>query len=244
MITLENVSKNYGYFRGCKEISFKVSQGEVTALVGPNGAGKTTILKMLSGILLPTSGNIQIDTFDISEFPLEAREITGSLFENTPLYSDMTVRNYLSFIAGMHGLSGKKARTSISDALDSCNLGDVANRLIGTLSRGYRQRASLAQALLHNPSILILDEPTSGLDPLQLEEFRKIILSLKNERTILLSTHIMQEVESLCSVIVMIHQGVLVEQGSIKDICKRNGVDSIERAFLNIVSQRSKGEIN
>jgi len=244
MITLENVSKNYGPFRGCSEISFKVSPGEVTALVGPNGAGKTTILKILSGILLPSSGKVLINSYDISEFPIEAREITGSLFENTPLYSDMTVREYLFFIAGMHGISGSKARLSITDATDICNLGDVHNRTIAALSRGYRQRISLAQALLHRPSVLILDEPTSGLDPLQLEEFRKIIISLKNDRTILLSTHIMQEVESLCSEVLMIHQGVLVEQGSIKHICERNGVETIERAFLKIVSKQSKGGNN
>ena len=240
MITLENVTKNYGSFRGCSEISFKVSPGKVTALVGPNGAGKTTILKILSGILLPSSGKVVIDSYDISDFPIEAREITGSVFENTPLYTDMTVKEYLLFVAGMHGISGVKARKSIRDALGICNLGEVLNRNIAALSRGYRQRISLAQALLHEPSVLILDEPTSGLDPLQLEEFRKIINSLKNERTILLSTHIMQEVESLCSEVVMIHKGILVEQGSIINICEKNGVETIERAFLKIVSQESK----
>ena len=237
MIRVENLSKKYGPTMACTGVSFDIKPGEVTALAGPNGAGKSTVLKILSGILLPDSGNVVVGAFDVVKNPVEARRITGTLFETAPLYTDMTVREHLQFTARLFGSTAKEAVKNSEHLIETCKLEAVADRLAACLSRGYRQRAGLALALVHDPEILILDEPTSGLDPVQLAEFRAIIHSFSGSKTIILSTHVMQEVESLCSDIVIMDKGRCIARGSIADICAAAGADSIENAFLSIVGK-------
>lgn len=232
MIKVRGLSKRYGSITACSDISFEINPGRVTALLGPNGAGKSTILNVLCGTLLPTSGEVSIQGYDLSLKPIEARHQIGCMSENTPLYEDMTVSENLSFIAGMYGIQSRKIKTVLEKVLFQCHIEDVAGRMTGNLSKGYKQRVALAQSLINDPAVLILDEPTNGLDPLQLNEFRKIIRAVSKEKTILLSTHIMQEVESLCSDILMLHRGKLIEQGSIAEICLRTNTLTIEQAFL------------
>jgi ABC-2 type transport system ATP-binding protein len=238
MIRVENVSRKYGRLQACSGISFAADSGRVTALVGPNGAGKSTILKMLSGILLPTSGRISLAGFDTAESPIDARRRTGTVFENAPLYGDLTVRAHLRFAAGMHGISGVDAEAAISRVSAICNLDSVLPRMIRELSKGFRQRVALAQALVHDPEILILDEPTSGLDPLQIADFRSLVRTLSETRTIVLSTHIMQEVESLDARVIMLNRGLLIADGTIADICAASGKPGLEEAFMTLARER------
>ncbi len=240
MITVSHLSKSYGTVEACADITFEVHPGAVTALLGPNGAGKSTILKILSGVLLPSAGTVNICGRDTELYPDETKALTGSLFEDVPLYAGLTVLEQLRFMAEMHGLSRSAARETVERLVDTCSLQAVADRLAGSLSRGYRQRAGLAMALVHDPQVLVLDEPTSGLDPLQTDEFRSLVLALAPNKTILLSTHIMQEVESLCTQVVMIDRGALIETGSIAEICGRTGTSSMEKAFLALVKGRNR----
>jgi ABC-type multidrug transport system, ATPase component len=242
MISASHLCKQYGNHRACSDISFEVFPGEVTALLGPNGAGKSTLLKMLAGVLRPSSGSVSITSHDIGTEPLAARRHTGCVFENAPLYGDLTVGEHLAFVAGMYGYSGEKLRSAISRTLAVCCLDSVSDAPVRTLSRGFRQRAGLALALVHDPDVLILDEPTSGLDPVQLAEFRSIVGSISSGKTILLSTHSMGEVESLCGRILMLSQGKLVGQGTIAELCRQTGAADIGEAFIRIVREQS-GEI-
>lgn len=241
MICASGLTKDYGPIHACSDVSFTVAPGEVTALLGPNGAGKSTVLKIISGILVPSGGSVKIGPYDMRENQLEAKAIIGSLFETSPLYPDMTVADFLSFALGMRGISRKDARDRVESVIARCALEEVARRRIGTLSRGYRQRVGLAQALAHSPKVLVLDEPTAGLDPIQLDEFRAIIRSFTDSTTILLSTHIMQEVEAFCDSAILMHRGALVARGSLAEIRARTGETSIERAFLSLVSRDEGG---
>lgn len=235
MVRVENLSKKYGPIIACEGVSFDIEPGKVTALAGPNGAGKSTVLKIISGILSPDSGNVTVGSFDVVKNPVEARGLAGTLFENAPLYADMTVREHLVFAGRLFGATSAQAAANAARMIETCKLEAVADRLAAGLSRGYRQRTGLALALVHDPDILVLDEPTSGLDPVQLAEFRSIIHSLSGSKTVLLSTHVMQEVESLCSAIVIMNKGHCVAKGSIADMCAAAGTDSVENAFLSIV---------
>jgi ABC-2 type transport system ATP-binding protein len=235
MVRVENLSKKYGPIIACEGVSFDIEPGKVTALAGPNGAGKSTVLKIISGILSPDSGNVTVGSFDVVKNPVEARGLAGTLFENAPLYADMTVREHLVFAGRLFGATSAQAAANAARMIETCKLEAVADRLAASLSRGYRQRTGLALALVHDPDILVLDEPTSGLDPVQLAEFRSIIHSLSGSKTVLLSTHVMQEVESLCSAIVIMNKGHCVAKGSIADMCAAAGTDSVENAFLSIV---------
>jgi ABC-2 type transport system ATP-binding protein len=235
MVRVENLSKKYGPIIACEGVSFDIEPGKVTALAGPNGAGKSTVLKIISGILSPDSGNVTVGSFDVVKNPVEARGLAGTLFENAPLYADMTVREHLVFAGRLFGATSAQAAANAARMIETCKLEAVADRLAASLSRGYRQRTGLALALVHDPDILVLDEPTSGLDPVQLAEFRSIIHSLSGSKTVLLSTHVMQEVESLCSAIVIKNKGHCVAKGSIADMCAAAGTDSVENAFLSIV---------
>ncbi len=242
MISVDRLTKKYGTVEACTDITFEVLPGEVTALLGPNGAGKSTILKILSGVLLPSSGTVHICEKDTEQFPGQTRSLTGSLFEDVPLYDNLTVSQQLRFMAAMYGLSRVQVKDTVERLIDTCSLTDVANRLAKGLSRGFRQRTGLAMALVHDPQVLVLDEPTSGLDPLQIDEFRSLILKLAPNKTILLSTHIMQEVETLCAKVVMIDRGILIEKGTIAEICSRTHTVSIEKAFVALAKSRKKGE--
>jgi ABC-2 type transport system ATP-binding protein len=214
MIQVDNLTKHYGTNRAVDEVSFNVHKGEVLGFLGPNGAGKSTTMKILTCFLAPTSGNAKVAGYDVFDQSLEVRQRVGYLPEDTPLYKDMTVLEHLEFAANMHGMKGDRVQARIKEIGGRCGLTDVAGKLVGELSKGYRQRVGLAQAMLHDPDILILDEPTSGLDPNQIAEIRALIKEVGKEKTVILSTHILPEVQATCSRMLIISGGKLVADGT------------------------------
>ena len=214
LVEIQHLSKHYGPKQALFDVSFSIQQGEVIGLLGPNGAGKTTTLRTIAGFLPPSSGIVRVAGYDVLTQSLDARRHLGYLPESVPLYTDMTVRDFMSFIASARGLSGAGARRAIVDALEECRLIEVAHTIIGRLSRGYRQRVGLAQAILHSPDVLVLDEPTVGLDPRQITEIRDLVRELGTRRAILLSSHILPEVSLLCRRVVIIHDGRVVAEDS------------------------------
>jgi ABC-2 type transport system ATP-binding protein len=207
MIHVSHLTKAYPGRVAVDNLSFDVPKGQLVGFLGPNGAGKTTTMRMLSGFLPPTSGTATVGGKDVFRDSLEVRRQVGYMPENAPLYLDMTVREYLHFRAALKGMSGRDLRTRTGEVMDMCNVSEVRRRLISTLSKGYRQRVALADALLHRPPLLILDEPTNGLDPTQIRGVRELLRNLKTEHTVLLSTHILSEVEKCCDRVLMIHHG-------------------------------------
>lgn len=207
MIEVENLTKRFARHTAVDGISFQVDRGEIVGFLGPNGAGKTTTLRMLTGYLPPTSGFARIAGFDIFRQSLDARKKIGYMPENVPLYDDLRVREYLKFRADLKGLSYGDARKRVNEVIDTCGLANVRRKMIKTLSKGYRQRVGLADALVHNPELLILDEPTNGLDPNQIRQIRELIKHLGESRTILVSTHILSEVEMTCGKVIIIESG-------------------------------------
>lgn len=224
MITVERVTKRYGEVLAVHDLSFEVERGEVVGFLGPNGAGKSTTMKMITGTLQPDEGAVLFDGAPISEDLQAAKRRVGYLPEANPLYEELLVAEYLEYVAELRGLSADQTRSGISDAVDETDIGAVFYRPIGECSKGYRQRIGLAAAILHRPEVLILDEPTEGLDPNQRVEIRKLVGSLGQERTVLLSTHVMQEVEATCSRLVILRRGELAAEGTAKDlIASRTG---------------------
>ncbi|MDB2673378.1 ABC transporter ATP-binding protein [Akkermansiaceae bacterium] len=207
MIEISSLSKSYGRHKAVDQISFEVTRGEIVGFLGPNGAGKSTTLKMLTGFLPPTSGAARIAGKDIFRESLEVRKKIGYMPENVPLYTDMRVKEYLRFRGGLRGLSGSRLRKRMGEVMETCGLTHVRRKMIKTLSKGYRQRVGLADALIHEPDLLILDEPTNGLDPNQIRAIRRLIKNLGEKHTILISTHILSEVEMTCNKVVIIDEG-------------------------------------
>jgi ABC-2 type transport system ATP-binding protein len=207
MIEADRLSKFYGHFAACRDVSFQIRRGEVVAFLGPNGAGKSTTMKLLTGYLAPSTGKAWIAGHDMSTDRLAGAAKLGYLPENGPLYPDMTPRSLLDFFADARGLEGTYRRQRLAEVIETCALGTVIGKPIGKLSKGYRQRVGMAQVLLHEPEVLILDEPTAGLDPNQIREVRETIRRLGQSKTILLSTHILQEVEAMCSRVIFICEG-------------------------------------
>lgn len=207
MIEVNNLSKRYGRHLAVRDISFSVARGEIVGFLGPNGAGKTTTIRMLTGFLPPSAGTARIADFDIFRQSIEARKRIGYMPENVPLYDDMRVREYLSFRARIKGLSNGDARRRVSHVTDTCGLEGVRRKMIKTLSKGYRQRVGLADALVHSPDLLILDEPTNGLDPIQIRQIRELIKHLSLNHTVLISTHILSEVEMIANRVIIIDNG-------------------------------------
>ena len=207
MIEVNNLSKRYGRHLAVRDVSFSVTKGEIIGFLGPNGAGKTTTLRMLTGYLPPSSGSATVAGFDIFRQSIEARKRIGYMPENVPLYDDMRVREYLSFRARIKGLSNSDARRRVSHVIDTCGLETVRRKMIKTLSKGFRQRVGLADALVHQPDLLILDEPTNGLDPIQIRQIRELIKHLALNHTVLISTHILSEVEMIASRVIIIDGG-------------------------------------
>lgn len=207
-IKVESLTKRYGAQRAVDEVSFEIKSGEIVGFLGPNGAGKSTVMKILTCYIPQTNGKAEVCGFDVSEQSLEVRKQVGYLPEHNPLYLDMYVKEYLSFIGGLHHIPNKTAR--VKQMIDMVGLQVEQNKKIGALSKGYRQRVGLAQALIHDPKVLILDEPTTGLDPNQLEEIRNLIKETGKEKTVMLSTHIMQEVEAVCDRVIIINNGKIV----------------------------------
>ncbi len=212
-VKVNNLTKIYGTQRALSDVSFEAKAGEILGFLGPNGAGKTTTMKILTCFIPQTEGTAEVCGFDVAKNALEVRQKIGYLPEHNPLYKDMYVREYLDFVAGLHNLPNKKRR--VADMIERVGLGVEQNKQIGALSKGYRQRVGLAQAMMHDPSVLILDEPTSGLDPNQLVEIRKLIKDLGKEKTVIFSTHIMQEVQALCDRVMIINKGQIVANDTI-----------------------------
>lgn len=210
MIEVEELTKDYGSHRGIDNLTFSAGKGEVMGFLGPNGAGKTTTMRILTCFFPATSGKAVVAGYDCFEDSFEVRRRIGYLPENVPLYKDMIVEEYLSFVAGIKGIEAKEINKKVVHTMGDCGLETVSNRIIGELSKGYRQRVGLAQALVNDPEILILDEPTNGLDPAQIKEIRKLITELANQRTVILSSHILPEVSMVCKKIVIINKGKLV----------------------------------
>ena len=219
-IIVKDLTKMYGAQHAVDNIQFEAKKGEVLGFLGPNGAGKTTTMKILTCFIPQTDGLAEVCGFDVAKNPIEARRHVGYLPEHNPLYKDMYVKEYLGFVAGMYKLKNKMAL--VSKMIDMTGLGDEQNKQIGMLSKGYRQRVGLAQAMIHDPQVLILDEPTSGLDPNQLVEIRKLIKDLGKEKTVIFSTHIMQEVQALCNRVVIINKGKIVADGDISTLQQRD----------------------
>ena len=220
MIEAQGLSKYYGDFAATQDVTFQVHRGEVVAFLGPNGAGKSTTMKLLTGYLAPSAGVARIAGHDMSTDRLAGSARLGYLPENGPLYVDMTPRSLLGFFADARGLTAARKRERIDAVVELCALGSVIGKPIGKLSRGYRQRVGMAQVLLHEPDVLILDEPTAGLDPNQIHEVRETIRKLGESKTVLLSTHILQEVEAMASRVLFINEGRLVFDGSIQELTK------------------------
>jgi ABC-2 type transport system ATP-binding protein len=223
MIHVSNLTKFYGDYAAIQDISFDVPRGQIVGFLGPNGAGKTTTMRILAGYLTATSGSASIDGIDIFWDPVAAKRRIGYMPENCPLYPEMRVKEYLRFRGGIKGLTGSRRRQRIDYVIDRCWLTDVRRQIIGTLSKGYRQRVGLADALLAEPPVLILDEPTIGLDPTQIRSTRKLIRELGREHTILVSTHILPEVEMTCDSVIIIHRGRVVASSSLADRAKTAG---------------------
>jgi ABC-2 type transport system ATP-binding protein len=220
MIEARGLTKYFGRFTAVRDVSFEVHEGEVVAFLGPNGAGKSTTLKILTGYLSPSEGVARIAGHDMSTDRLAGSARLGYLPENGPLYPESTPRSLLQFFARARGLSSFRARQRISDVVELCDLGSVIGKPIGKLSRGYRQRVGMAQVLLHEPDVLVLDEPTAGLDPNQIHEVRETIRKLGDSKTILLSTHVLQEVEAMASRMLFINEGCLIYDGTIEGLTR------------------------
>ena len=231
MIEAKGLSKFYGPFVAIKDISFEIPKGQIVAFLGPNGAGKTTTMRILCGFLAPTAGTSRIAGYDITTQRLEAARRLGYLPENGPLYPDMTPVELLNFFGDARGMAPEVLKKRINTVIEQCALQQVLEKPIGKLSKGYRQRVGLAQALLHDPDVLVMDEPTSGLDPNQILQFRKNIKELGREKTILLSTHILQEVDAVADRVLFVHDGRLVFDGTPAEL-KENG--SLETPFYRL----------
>jgi ABC-2 type transport system ATP-binding protein len=208
-ILVEHLSKSYGQQFALNDLTFSVISGEIVGLIGPNGAGKSTLMKIICSLVMPSSGKVNVNGISVTEHSGEIRRMLGYLPENNPLYTDLYVKEYLLYVAGLYKL-GKKSEKRVSEVIGLTGLGDEMHKPIGVLSKGYRQRVGLAQAIIHDPDILILDEPTTGLDPNQIVEIRNLISELGKEKTVILSTHIMQEVEAICQRVVILNKGRLI----------------------------------
>lgn len=218
MIEVNRLSKFYGIRKAVDDISFSVKKGEVLGFLGPNGAGKSTTMKVLTCFLPASSGKVSVAGFDVFDNPIEVKKRVGYLPETPPVYKEMVVEEYLKYKASLHEIKGAKAKTSVDNALQKCNLTNVRKRLIGNLSKGFRQRVGIAQAIVHNPDVLILDEPTVGLDPKQIIEIRDLIRGLSGSHTVILSTHILPEVQATCSRVLIINEGRLVADNTLDAI--------------------------
>lgn len=239
MIDVQHVSKRYGQITALNDISFSIDKGEIVAFLGPNGAGKTTTMRILTGFMPPTSGSVRIAGFDCLEEPWEVKKHIGYLPESPPLYLELTVKEYLTFVGRIKRLGPEELQERMRIIIEQTGLSEVQGRVIGHLSRGYRQRVGLAQALLHNPPVLILDEPTTGLDPNQIIEIRDLIKSLAGSHTIILSTHLLAEATAICQKVIIIHQGQIVAIDSPEQL----GAKLQDSEILNLTVKQSDPDL-
>lgn len=243
MIKVENLTKRYAGVTAINSLNFEVEKGEIVGFLGPNGAGKSTTMKILTGFLPATSGTASIAGFDVFEQSIEARKHLGYLPENTPLYTDMRVSEYLRYRANLKGVPGRKVKQSVGDVIELCNLREVQHKLIGALSKGYRQRVGLADALVHDPDLLILDEPTIGLDPNQIRQVRELIKNLGGKRTVLISTHILPEVEIMCSRVIVIHKGKIRASDTAENLLKNQRTAGSMRLEAKVGTDNATAEL-
>jgi ABC-2 type transport system ATP-binding protein len=234
MIKVENLTKAFGPKLAVNDVSFTVERGEVLGFLGPNGAGKSTTMRMVTGFIPPTAGKITIGGHDIVEDPLPAKRLFGYLPENAPGYAEMTVRGFLNFAAEVRGLAGDARKQAVNRAVEMCFLESVIDQSIDTLSKGYKHRTCLAQALVHDPSVLIMDEPTDGLDPNQKHEVRNLIKRMGESKAIIFSTHILEEVEAACSRVIIIDRGRIVANGTPQELKARSPEGRLEDVFRSI----------
>lgn len=237
MINVRSISKSYGATQAVRDISFQVARGEIVGLLGPNGAGKSTTLKMLAGYLAPDAGSVTVDDIDMADQPIEIKRRIGYLPETNPLYPDLTVREFLEFAAAMQDVPREEIERSSERVIKMCRLEGKEDQEIGTLSKGYRQRVGLAQALIHQPNILLLDEPTEGLDPTQRLEIRDLIKSLGAERTVIISSHVLPEIEATCDRVLIINAGALAASGTSAELRQR-------AATQNVITMRVEGPLD
>ena len=242
MIEISNVTKRFGSLTAVDDISFSVGRGEVLGFLGPNGAGKSTTMKMVTGFLTPDEGTIRVSGVDIAADPVEVKRWIGYLPEGAPLYGEMTTRGFLQFIAGIRGFKGAEARRRIDSVTEKVSLGSVLEMPIDTLSKGFKRRVGLAQAILHDPRILILDEPTDGLDPNQKHEVRTLIRGMSAEKVIVLSTHILEEVDAVCTRATIISNGRIVSDGTPEDLLRRSRTHNALRLVLAIADPTGVAE--
>ena len=231
-IWVDNVQKRFGTQLALNGVELRIGKGEVVGLLGPNGAGKSTLMRLVTGYLPPSEGRVEVCGFDVAEAPLETKKRVGYLPEHNPLHEEMYVQEYLLFVAGLHNVVDRKAR--VAEVIREVGLTPEQHKTIGQLSKGFRQRVGLAQALIHDPEVLILDEPTSGLDPNQLVDIRALIRSLGKDRTVVLSTHIMQEVEAMCDRVVLIRLGEIVADAPLADMVNAPG--GLEAQFKSLTA--------
>ena len=237
MIEVKGLTKHYGPIEAIHDISFGVEKGEIVGFLGPNGAGKTTTMRILTGFVPATRGTAVLAGFDVHEEPLEVKRLVGYLPENVPLYPEMLVKSYLRYVAELKGLSRSSAKSEVGRVMERFGVASIAGRTIRHISKGYRQRVGLAQALIGNPPVLILDEPTIGLDPKQIISIRQTIKELADEHTVLLSTHILPEVAMICGRVIILNQGRIVAQEAMADLA---GDRSLEEVFIEAISIESE----
>lgn len=233
-IKVNQVTKRYGEQRALNDVSFSIERGNIVGFLGPNGAGKSTMMKIITGYIPPTTGSVQVAGFDVGEQVMDVKKRVGYLPENNPLYLDMYVREYLCFIGGIHGM--KHVDKHVDEMIEQVGLTLERKKKIGALSKGYRQRVGLAQAMIHNPEVLILDEPTTGLDPNQIIEIRALIKTIGEDRTVMLSTHIMQEVEAICDRVIIINRGKIVANDQAKNLTNYKNKQVVKVEFSKAVA--------
>jgi ABC-2 type transport system ATP-binding protein len=230
-LQIQHLTKMYGLQKAVHDVSFSVGRGEIVGFLGPNGAGKSTTMKIATGYVPPSEGQVLVAGLDVVAQPREVKRIVGYLPEHNPLYLDLFVHEYLHFVGRLYGLRGQGLRQRVAEMVEVCGLGREQNKKIEALSKGYRQRVGLAQALIHNPEVLILDEPTTGLDPNQILEIRKLIKDISRDKTVIFSTHIMQEVQALCSRVLVINQGVMVADDQLANLLQHQQGSAIRVEF-------------
>jgi ABC-2 type transport system ATP-binding protein len=244
-ILVEHLSKSYGQQLALNDLSFSVNSGEIVGLIGPNGAGKSTLMKIICSLIMPSSGQVKINGISVTEYSGEIKRKLGYLPENNPLYTDLYVKEYLLYVAGLYKL-GKNSRNRVSEVIGLTGLNEEMHKPIGVLSKGYRQRVGLAQAIIHDPDILILDEPTTGLDPNQIADIRNLVSELGKEKTVILSTHIMQEVEAICQRVVILNKGMLIANDLTENMGSYSASEShtIVVEFGSDINEDLFGELN
>lgn len=239
LIQVENLTRVYGNTVAVNQVSFTLNKGEVLGFLGPNGAGKSTCMQMITGSLAPNAGQIRIHGHDLIDDPIAAKSQIGYLPENPPLYRELTVHEYLDYCARLHRIARRQIISAIEQAMHHCGLEQVGNRLIGNLSKGYQQRVGIAQAIIHQPPVVILDEPTVGLDPIQIREIRGLIRALGKEHSVILSTHILPEVQATCDRVQIIRRGEMIYNATIEELNQRGNSNQLNVAFRNAPSQQA-----